>query len=121
MNSALVLWEARSLSDYQFVLEYSYYAIEEEQLGPFLVNVENGNVASVKYENGEAVDLAYSYNIPTIQELFTDVENGLKSARYVKANYNQGCPEFIYMNGASGRDLEDDTIEIYVRNVVQLE
>lgn len=86
-----------------------------------MVEVENGNVASVKYENGEEVDLAYSFAIPTIAQLFTEVGNGLDTATYVNANYIDGHPEFIYINGVSDRDLEDDTIEIYVRDVVQLD
>ena len=126
LSDAMSKWNAIfDSSSYEYEIEFDIYGAQKHQLGPFFVKVSNGVVVHVMdKDTGDRVDnTAYSPDVPTVQQLFSMIEQGLEKATYEKVRYNElvGYPEWIFINEDpeySEYDIQDEVMQIFVKNLV---
>lgn len=107
LNANLAKWQ-----DYLEGNNYSFTLIENnanQNNAAINVNVTNGQVTSASYANGTAVDAATLSSIPTIEQLFSDVQQAYADGERVDALYNptKGFPQFVFFENSNSTRADD--------------
>jgi hypothetical protein len=100
IESARQQWEAAGISHYRFNLNMVCFCAFSENM-PLVVEVQDGNVVSMEYQNGNEIDpasLEFFQRYETIDKIFSELEKAIAAeADEVTVTYDDtyGFPEQV--------------------------
>ena len=108
-HAARLRWTRARPADYTYTLERGCFCLPQVTT-PVIVEVRGGVVLSRRYAtSGDAVDPQLAAFFPTIDGLFTEIEDAARRADHLDAEYDRtyGYPRHVYIDYTSkGADDE---------------
>jgi len=107
LNANLSKWQ-----NYLADNDYSFTLLENsssQSNAAINVNVANGQVSSASYTDGTALSTGSLSSLPTIEQMFANIQQAYANGERVDALYNpsRGFPEYIFFGHASQNTADD--------------